>query len=370
MLIDVIIGTRPEAIKLAPVIAVLRQKKDVQTRVIFTGQHRELLRGIDEIFDLSPDLELQIDRGDGSLPSLTARLIEALSTCFTGGKLSASRPDVVVVQGDTTSAFCAALSAFYQKIPVAHVEAGLRTNDRYAPFPEEFNRRAISDIAHWHFAPTSRAAEVLKSEHRERVILTGNTVVDAIRMVKKKIGVGRVDHPPVQGEKKIILVTAHRRESLDGGLRSISRALIELTRRHADIEVCFVLHLNPQVRAEIEAELRGADRIHLLEPLDYAEMVAQLSRCTLLLTDSGGLQEEAPAFGLPVIVLREKTERMEAVDANLAILCGTDFDRIVYEANRLLTDPEAYAAMQKAPNPFGDGHAAERIVGVIMGETV
>ncbi len=363
MNIDLIIGTRPEAIKLAPVISALKAISSVNTRVIFTGQHRELMSGIDEAFQLKPDVELNVMRLNDSLAALTSRLVSELHTCFISRP---NRPDAVIVQGDTTSAFAGALAAFYLQIPVGHVEAGLRTDDRFSPFPEEFNRRSIAQMATWHFAPTQLAYDRLIDEKHTNVHLTGNTVVDALHAVCASLDI----HPSAGQAKKNqrprkILVTAHRREALDGGLANVCGAVREIAQRFDDVEVRFLMHMNPSVRAIVEAELIGIDRVKLCAPLTYREMVTELAQSYLLLTDSGGLQEEAPAFKLPVLVLREKTERTEAVEAGIAVLCGTDAQKIVDEASRLLTDDAYYAGMQHANNPFGDGRAGERIAQIL-----
>lgn len=362
MNIDLIIGTRPEAIKLAPVVTALRQQQNANIRVIFTGQHRELMSGINEAFDLRPDVELHVMRPTDSLAALTARLITELHTCFLSRP---NRPDAVIVQGDTTSAFAGALAAFYLQIPVGHVEAGLRTDDRLSPFPEEFNRRSIAQLATWHFAPTQRAFDRLKEEGHSQVHLTGNTVVDAILNVCETLGVKPSADQAQNKPLRKVLVTAHRRESLEGGLANICQALRELVSRFEDIEIHFPMHMNPSVRRIVEDALAGAERIRLSAPLTYREMLTALSESHLLLTDSGGLQEEAPTFRLPVLVLRDKTERMEAIDAGVAVLCGTDREIIVREATRLLSDPNAYADMQTTVNPFGDGRAAERIAKIL-----
>lgn len=362
MNIDLIIGTRPEAIKLAPVITALRRLQRANVRTIFTGQHRELMSGIDEAFDLRPDVELHVMRPTDSLAALTARLITELHSCFLSRP---NRPDAVIVQGDTTSAFAGALAAYYLQIPVGHVEAGLRTDDRFSPFPEEFNRRGIAQLATWHFAPTQRAYDRLIGERHAHVFLTGNTVVDATLSVCEKWRIQPSAGQAQKTELRKILVTAHRREGLDGGIANICQALRELVSRFEDIEIHFPMHMNPSVRGIVERELFGVERIRLSAPLTYREMLTALSESHLLLTDSGGLQEEAPTFRLPTLVLRDKTERMEAIDAGVAILCGTDTDAIVLEATRLLSDPKAHAAMQSTNNPFGDGKAAERIAKIL-----
>jgi len=357
MKIDVVIGTRPEAIKLAPVVHALNNYGGFTVRTIFTGQHTALMDGIEKLFDLRPDLTLDSMRASASLNELNARLLVQLGESF-----SACRPDVVVVQGDTSSAFYGALAAYNEQIPVAHVEAGLRTGDRYAPWPEEVHRSALARIAELHFAPTKKAFDQLKSEGCTNVHLTGNTVVDALEWI-------RANHRPAQQNKplrKQILVTVHRRESFDGALEHIFRAIRHVVDMHEDVEVLFPVHLNPVVQDATQQYLADHDRITLCPPLNYLEMVHAMESSYLLLTDSGGLQEEAPSFRLPTLVLREKTERTEALDAGVAQLCGTQFEAIVDAASRLISDPMAHAAMRSGSNPFGDGLAAIRIVEILV----
>lgn len=356
MKIDVVIGTRPEAIKLAPVVHALNNYGGFTVRTIFTGQHDQLMEGIETLFDLRPDLTLSVMQPATSLNALNARILEQLGSSF-----SACRPDVVVVQGDTSSAFYGGLAAYNEGIPVAHVEAGLRTGDRYAPWPEEFHRSALARLAELHFAPTQKAFEQLKREGCDNVHLTGNTVVDALEYVRAK-------HPKAETtdvNRRQILVTVHRRESFDGQLEQIFRAIRHIVDLHDDVDVLFPVHLNPVVQGLAKAHLEGHPRISLSAPLNYLEMVHAMERSYLLLTDSGGLQEEAPSFGLPTLVLREKTERTEALDAGVAVLCGTDFDTIVQAADRLLGDRAAHAAMRASSNPFGDGLAAIRITEIL-----
>jgi UDP-N-acetylglucosamine 2-epimerase (non-hydrolysing) len=357
MKIDVVIGTRPEAIKLAPVVRALNDYGGFTVRTIFTGQHTSLMAGIETLFDLRPDLTLDAMPANASLNELNARLLTQLGSSF-----SACRPDVVVVQGDTSSAFYGALAAYNEQIPVAHVEAGLRTGDRYAPWPEELHRSALARIAELHFAPTRKAFDQLKKEGCTNVHLTGNTVVDALQWI-------RAAHPSALTSttpRKQILVTVHRREAFDSQLEQIFRAIRYLVDQHDEVDVLFPVHLNPVVQDMAKRYLADHPRINLCAPLNYLEMVHAMESSYLLMTDSGGLQEEAPSYQLPTLVLREKTERTEAIDAGVAHLCGTDFDAIVKAAHRLITDQAAHAAMRKSGNPFGDGLAAIRIAEILV----
>jgi len=429
----VVFGTRPEVIKLAPVIEALRQQAGPDTHnvdhanavafqpvICFTGQHREMVEPFLEIFDLKPDYDLRVMQENQPLAGLTARLLVRLDKV-----LEAEAPDWVIVQGDTTTAMAASLAAFYRKIKVGHVEAGLRTEDKYNPFPEEINRRLISHLADLHFAPTRRARENLLKEGLDRrtVFVTGNTVVDALRMILKKAeghdrreklggrikvikADGQARNKPGRGNrqaknkgrndargenswlgdilkrgratdslavtaavsparpKKLILVTAHRRESFGEGMERICQAISRVIDRVAEAEVIFPVHLNPNVRSVVLKHLSGAERVHLVEPLDYLTFVYLMKQADLILTDSGGIQEEAPSLGVPVIIMRDKTERPEAVEAGVAWLGGTDPEIIEKLAVELLMKVESgeFRRGLKRRNPFGDGHAATRIV--------
>jgi UDP-N-acetylglucosamine 2-epimerase (non-hydrolysing) len=359
----VVFGTRPEAIKLAPVIAALRRSEVLEASVCVTAQHREMLDQVLSVFAIEPDRDLRLMESDQDLFATTAHALLALREVLTD-----ARPDVLLVQGDTTSTFVAALAAYYLRVPVAHLEAGLRTGDRFNPFPEEINRRVVTLLADLHFAPTSLARDHLVREGvaPERISVTGNTVVDALLMISDRaVRQGWTPPPPLAGlaARRLILVTSHRRESFGAGLEGICRALVEIARRHSDVEIVYPVHLNPRVRATVERELGGQPRIHLLEPLDYLAFVHLMRRSYMILTDSGGVQEEAPSFGVPVLVLREATERPESIEAGVARLVGTSTPGIVEAASELLSDPDAHAAMACATNPYGDGHAAERVVG-------
>lgn len=356
MKIDLIIGTRPEAIKLAPVYRVMRHYPGIEVRLVCTGQHDELLRGIFSAFELPEVSPLSDHKHEHGLAALSARLLTSLDEKFT-----IAPPDLVVVQGDTSSAFFGALAAFYKGIPIAHVEAGLRTGDLSSPFPEEFNRKGITQLASLHFAPTKRAFDQLKSEGVEHVHLTGNTVVDAVEFMRQHIE-GRTQLLPERGaHEKLALMTVHRRESHGGGIERICQTILELAKEHPQWHFAVPVHLNPKVEDPVRAILQGHERIHLLPPLSYPEMISLMEEADLLLTDSGGLQEEAPAFELPVIVLRDKTERMEVVEKGYAHLCGTKPSAI----------KAAFEALHSTDinfdhNPFGDGLAAERITEIIF----
>jgi len=361
-------GTRPEAIKLAPVIHRLAaDPARFRTHVCVTAQHREMLDQVLSFFSIRPDRDLALMRPDQTLPALTAAALTAMA-----GVLAAERPDLVMVQGDTTTTMATALAAFYARIPIAHVEAGLRTGDRFAPFPEEVNRRVTSLVADWHFAPTARARDALLAEGvaPERIHVTGNTVVDALLAARARLATAGVPSPALAAlggdARPVVLVTAHRRESFGAGLRDVCLAVRDLVERNADLVAVFPVHLNPRVRAAVEEALGAVatrnPRLVLTEPVGYPDLVWLLDRCRLVLTDSGGIQEEAPTFRKPVLVMREVTERPEGVAAGVARVVGTDRARIVAETERLLRDPAAYAAMAAAENPYGDGRAAERIV--------
>jgi UDP-N-acetylglucosamine 2-epimerase (non-hydrolysing) len=363
MTVLVVLGTRPEAIKLAPVITELRRHHDVTTHVCATGQHKEMVQPILEVFDVRPDRDLALMTPDQRLSVLTAEALMRVEEV-----IAATAPDWVVLQGDTTTALAAALAAFYQRVPVAHVEAGLRTQDLARPFPEEGNRRIADALATVHFAPTELARHnLLREGVKEATIhVTGNTVVDALLAVGRlpeEIAGGPLADLPT--DRRIVLLTAHRRESFGAGLREVYAAVRELADSLPDVQVVYPVHLNPNVQEPARAILGAHPRIALIPPLDYVSLVHLMRRATLILTDSGGIQEEAPTFGKPVLVLREVTERPEAVQAGCARIVGTDRQVIVSAARELLTDRAAYDHMAHVANPFGDGHASERIVRVL-----
>lgn len=363
-----VFGTRPEAIKMAPVVHALAASGLVDGRVCVTAQHRQMLDQVLALFDIRPDEDLNVMRPDQGLEDITAAVLQGLRDVF-----ARHRPDLVLVHGDTTTAMAAALAAFYQKIPVGHVEAGLRTGDRYAPWPEEMNRKLVGALATLHFAPTQSAADNLRREGvpEADIHLTGNTVIDALLDV-----VGRLRRdtrlaaeqaarfPFLDPAKRLILVTGHRRENFGRGFENICRALARLAER-PDVQIVYPVHLNPNVRGPVHRWLGGRPNIELIEPLDYLPFVYLMDRAHLVITDSGGIQEEAPSLGKPVLVMRDTTERPEAVYAGTVQLVGTAVERIVGAAERLLDDENAYRAMAQAANPYGDGRAAERIRNVI-----
>jgi UDP-N-acetylglucosamine 2-epimerase (non-hydrolysing) len=353
-----VVGTRPEAIKMAPVVLAL-QKSDVACRLVLTGQHRELLFPILEFFGLKPDCDLAVMRPDQTLAGLTARLIVALDEYF-----RAEKPDIVLAQGDTTSVLAAALVAFYLRIPFGHVEAGLRTAQIDNPFPEEANRVLAGRLTQLHFVPTVRAQQNLIREDVavDSIFLTGNTVIDALHLSLER----PLSCPiPLRDQSRLVLVTSHRRENFGEPLAQICRAILQLVDRHADIEVIWPVHPNPAVQKVVPVLLGGHERIHLCPSLGYQDFLGALQRCHIVLSDSGGVQEEAPALGKPVLVLREESERPEAVEAGVAKLVGTDAGTIIRTASELLEDGAAYAAMSKGVSPYGDGQASHRIVAIV-----
>ena len=364
----VMVGTRPEAIKLFPVINRLKAETSATVKVCATAQHRQMLDQVLKLTNIVPDIDLDVMRANQTLDQLTARLLQNV-----GEVLDRVRPGRVIVQGDTTTAMASALAAYYRRIPVSHVEAGLRSGDIYAPWPEEVNRKIIGTIADQHFAPTARAADALRAENVPdgRIHVTGNTVVDAL-LAARKI----VDSDPrlasrwdsirlAHHNRRVILVTCHRRENFGAGILGIADALQTILQRE-DVVIVLPLHPNPNVADVLSERLSGHPRVELITPQDYTDFVGLLSLAYVVLTDSGGVQEEAPTFGKPVLVMRETTERPEGVEAGTARLVGADRDRIVGETFRLLDDDDHYSAMSRAHNPFGDGRASERIVRVLL----
>ncbi|MBD2213671.1 UDP-N-acetylglucosamine 2-epimerase (non-hydrolyzing) [Nostoc linckia FACHB-104] len=356
----IILGTRPEAIKLAPVIQVFQRSQDFESQVILTGQHREMVEQVMQLFNLKADGNLEIMQPQQSLSDITCRSLRGLETLF-----KESKPDLVIVQGDTTTAFAAALAAFYQKIPVGHVEAGLRTDELFNPYPEEANRRLISQITQLHFAPTPLAMENLqRSGVLGEIHLTGNTVIDAllnVAAIEPACNIPGLDW----SSYRTLLATVHRRENWGEPLQGIAQGFLQILDKFPDTALLLPLHRNPTVREPLQALLGNHPRIFLTEPLDYKELVGAIARSHLLLTDSGGLQEEAPSLGKPVLVLRETTERPEAVTAGTAKLVGTETENIVAAAAELLSNPIAYDTMANAINPFGDGKASDRILQIV-----
>ncbi len=368
MKISAIFGTRPEAIKLAPVIQTLKGESDISCHVCVTGQHRQMLDQVLEVFEIIPDTDLNLMRPNQTLAGLTSRAIAAIARY-----LQLEKPDLVLVQGDTTTVFCAALAAFYQRIPVAHVEAGLRTGNMDSPWPEEANRVLTTRLTALHFAPTQVARQHLLREgvSDQTIFVTGNTVIDALFIALQKVHHQLPLVPGMPAELlangcPLVLITGHRRENFGGGFEDICHAIAELARRFPETHFVYPVHLNPNVREPVQRILRAGgaqNNVHLTEPLSYLPFVAMMERSTFILTDSGGVQEEAPSLGKPVLVMRTTTERPEAVTAGTVKLVGTDFETIVAQAARLLTDQHAYLEMSRAHNPYGDGHAAARIVG-------
>ena len=363
-----IFGTRPEAIKMAPVVRECRRHEAVEPIVCLTGQHREMLAQVTDYFGIRPDVDLELMRPGQTLAELTARCVEGLDEV-----LVRRQPDCVVAQGDTTTVMAAALAAFYRRVPLVHVEAGLRTHNLLAPWPEELNRRVVSIATSLHCAPTPRAAETLLAEgaRPETVHVTGNPVIDALQetLAHELADPGGWEQKyAMLGDRRMILITGHRRESFGPGLESICRAIAALAARFPDCELVYPVHLNPNVQEPVGRLLGAAKNVRLLPPVAYPEFVWLMHRSTLILTDSGGVQEEAPSLQKPVLVMRETTERPEAVEAGAAKLVGTSAERIVDAATELLTDPAAYAACQIRENPYGDGHAAERIVELMLAQ--
>ncbi|GFN22977.1 non-hydrolyzing UDP-N-acetylglucosamine 2-epimerase [Thermanaeromonas sp. C210] len=360
----VVFGTRPEAIKMAPVVQELkRYPEEFTCSVAVTAQHREMLDQVLKLFAIEPQYDLNIMRPRQTLEEVTTRALEGLTRV-----LDQERPDMVLVHGDTTTTFVAALAAFYRQVAVGHVEAGLRTRDKYAPYPEEMNRRLTGALADLHFAPTAQARQNLLEEAvpADRIYVTGNTVIDALKATVREDY--RFEDPLLAGldpKKRLILVTAHRRENWGRPLEDIFWALREIKGLYADVEIVFPVHKNPRVRSRAREILEGCRGIHLIEPLDYEPFVNLMARSYLVLTDSGGLQEEAPALGKPVLVLREVTERPEAVRAGTVCLVGTDREQIVAKVRELLDDRREYLKMAQAVNPYGDGLASRRIRGFL-----
>ncbi|AXF20267.1 UDP-N-acetylglucosamine 2-epimerase (non-hydrolyzing) [Burkholderia pyrrocinia] len=365
-----VFGTRPEAIKMAPLVRALKAQPDVDARVCVTAQHREMLDQVLTLFDIKPDYDLNLMRQSQTLTDVTTGILQAIGTVF-----DELHPDVVLVHGDTTTTLAVSLAAFYRYLPVGHVEAGLRSGDIWSPWPEELNRRVTDAVSSWHFAPTGQARDNLLSEGVPggAVVLTGNTVIDALHEVKRML-----DHtaaltekvsahfPFLEPSRRVVLITGHRRESFGEPFQHFCEALCTLANRYRDAQFVYPLHMNPNVREPARARLGGVPNIYLIEPQEYLSFVFLMSRAHFIITDSGGIQEEGPALGKPVLVTRETTERPEAIQAGTARLVGTDPERIVSEASRLFDSDSAYEEMSRASNPYGDGHASERIVHALM----
>lgn len=358
-----VFGTRPEAIKMAPLVKTLAAREGFESLCCLTGQHREMLDSVMEIFRLRADFDLNIMQKQQTLSSITTRALLGMETV-----LEEAQPDLVLVHGDTSTTFAGALAAFYHKIPVGHVEAGLRTYDKYSPFPEEMNRTLVGDIAALHFSPTPANAENLRREAvRGEIFVTGNTVIDAMQTtVRQAFRFAAQELNALDFEnKRVIVLTCHRRENYGQPMHDILRAVRHVVETHPDVEVVYPVHLSPIVRACAQEELGNVARVHLIDPVDVEQMHNLMARCCFVMTDSGGLQEEAPALGKPVLVLRRETERPEAVAAGTVKLAGVAYDEIVRLANALLEQPALYRQMAQAVNPYGDGRACTRIADAI-----
>lgn len=359
-----VIGTRPEAIKMCPLIKEMEKNTSIQSVVCLTGQHREMLNQVIDIFKTNVNYNLDIMQPRQSLTMITSCILQKIESVYINEK-----PDLVLVHGDTTTSFVAALAAFYQKIPIGHVEAGLRTYDKYSPFPEEMNRTLTSKIAELHFAPTRNNCEnLIKEGIKKDIYITGNTVIDAFSTTVKKNYIFKNSklNDILADEKKVVLITAHRRENVEYGLKNICLAIKEISYAYPNLNFVYPVHPNPMVRNIVNEYLGGITNVYLLEPIDVEDMHNLLSRSYLVLTDSGGLQEEAPHFGIPVLVLRNETERPEAVKAGTVKVVGTNENNIVNEVKKLLEDSQEYKKMSKAINPYGDGNASQRIVRHIL----
>lgn len=365
-----VFGTRPEAIKMAPLVLSLAADQRFDSKVCVTGQHRQMLDQVLDLFELQPDFDLSVMKPGQDLTGVTAAILTGMKDV-----LAACKPDVVLVHGDTATTFAASLAAYYQQIPVAHVEAGLRTGNLYSPWPEEANRKLTGALATLHFAPTENSKANLLREGVDpaSIHVTGNTVIDAllevIERLDKDVELGKQAAAPtafLNRARKLILVTGHRRESFGGGFERICQALLETAKQHPDVDIVYPVHLNPQVQEPVNRLLAGVDNIHLIEPLDYLPFVYLMSQAHIILTDSGGIQEEAPSLGKPVLVMRDTTERPEAVSAGTVKLVGTDVAKIVQELDILLTDKSAYQSMSFAHNPYGDGKACQQIAKTLL----
>jgi len=362
MKIFVFLGTRPEVIKMAPVILALKKEPWANLKIILTAQHRELLDQMLAVFDIKADEDFNIMKPDQALPELTAELIKRISDF-----LRERKPDLVLAQGDTTTVMATAISCFYEKIPFGHVEAGLRSGDLYNPFPEEFNRIVADRLAELNFAPTERARQNLLREGipEEKIFVTGNTVIDALLMTaKKEVAIPKVDSY-LKNRHKLMLITFHRRESFGKPLNEVLQAVKELTQKRKELIVLYPVHPNPNVREEAYKILQGIERVILAEPLDYISFISAMKKSYIILTDSGGIQEEAPALGKPVLVARDITERPEVIEHGLGKLVGRSKERIISEVEKLLEDEDYYKSMAKGYSPYGDGRASERIVEII-----
>lgn len=364
-----VFGTRPEAIKMAPLVKVLSNTKELESKVCVTAQHRQMLDQVLNLFEISPDYDLNIMKPGQTLHGITTDILHGLTPILTE-----FRPDYILVHGDTTTTFAASLAAFYQKIPVGHVEAGLRTQNIYSPWPEEANRCLTSVLSNLHFAPTEQSKTNLLQEYvnPDKVVVTGNTVIDALLMVKEKLQQPelklQMEHlfPFTKNDQPMILVTAHRRENHGSGIQNIGKAVASLAEKYPDIQFVLPLHMNPMVRQPLLEILSNKKNVHLIEPQDYLPFVYLMTKSKIILTDSGGIQEEAPSLGKPVLVMRDTTERPEAVEAGTVKLVGSDSDKIVKKCTELLENEDSYRKMAEANNPYGDGKASSRIVETLL----
>ena len=359
----VVFGTRPEAIKMCPLVKELRTRKNIETLVCVTGQHRQMLDQVLDTFGIIPDFDLSIMKDKQTLFDVTIGILEGMKTI-----LESEKPDLVLVHGDTSTTFASSLAAFYLQIPIGHVEAGLRTYDIYSPYPEEFNRQAVGVLAQYHFTPTQLSKDNLLREGKtpESIFVTGNTAIDALQTTIQE----DYTHPELEwiGESRFILITAHRRENLGEPMRHMFRAIRRIIEEYPDVKAIYPIHMNPRVRQIAEEELSGCERIKMIEPLEVLDFHNFLSRSYLILTDSGGIQEEAPSLGKPVLVMRDTTERPEGIEAGTLKLVGTDENNIYRHFQELLENDSVYQAMSQASNPYGDGTACKKIADILEGE--
>lgn len=357
-----VFGTRPEAIKMCPLVNELKSRDGIETVVCVTGQHRQMLDQVLDAFKVTPDYDLSIMKDKQTLFDITTNILNGI-----GNVLDEVKPDVVLVHGDTSTTFVTALACFYKQIPVGHVEAGLRTYNIYSPYPEEFNRQAVGIVAKYNFAPTELSKENLLREGKaaDSIFVTGNTAIDALKTTVRE----DYAHPELEwaADSRLIMITAHRRENLGQPMHNMFRAIRRVMDEHPDVKAIYPIHMNPVVRKAAEEELKGCDRIHIIEPLDVLDFHNFLARSYLILTDSGGIQEEAPSLGKPVLVMRDTTERPEGIKAGTLKLVGTEEETIYREFSRLLSDRDEYETMSRASNPYGDGHACERIADILEG---
>ena len=370
MKVMTVFGTRPEAIKMAPLVLALEEHPLIESRICVTGQHREMLDQVLDLFQINPDYDLNVMKSGQTLSEVTSRIVMKLQSI-----LDKDKPDIILVHGDTTTTFCATLTAYYNQIDVGHVEAGLRTGNIFAPWPEEGNRKLVSCLANLNFAPTEKSKQNLIDEgiDPEIVFTTGNTVIDALLLMESKIKDNKSlfnqlqnSFPMISKNRKMVLITGHRRENFGGGFERICESIRRLAEKNTDVDFVYPVHLNPRVREPVNQLLSNQENIHLIEPQGYLEFVFLMTQSHIILTDSGGIQEEAPALGKPVLVMRDTTERPEAVSAGTVQLVGTEVDKIVNGVEALLTDSSLYEKMSRAHNPYGDGNSVKRIIQILV----